>query len=140
MRDKNWWKISWERSRDTWLHGETYGKGNKDIGGDEEFEKYWEEGKQAFLKCLDPEAQDNPYSDFTDYRQAWRLPWFGGFRTTCTDYFNEKYKILELQSKIRALILSHGLKIEREPEYNTPYAKTPEGFVIVIADDNEVEL
>jgi hypothetical protein len=103
--------------------------------------KYYEEGKIAFSKTLNPIDKPNPYGwpegNAIDEITKRNL-WFDGYRNASKEYFNNKYRIPELQNAIRNLILSHGLEIEYDSEYDTPYGRTPEGYVIVIAEEQEV--
>ena len=110
----------------------------------EEKSKEYQEGADAFNKTLDLYGYENPYGNVPSSQlpyEEWekedrkRHDWFLGYRNASNQYFDEKYKIIELQKKIRELIFSHGLQIEYTDEYNTPYMVTPEGFSISIAED-----
>lgn len=97
--------------------------------------KEYQEGVDFFNKCLDCRNEENPYDFITD--QEKRYSWYDGFRDAGKKYCYEKYKIPELQAKIRELVFLHGLKIKYGDEYGTPYAETPEGFIMVIGDDEK---
>lgn len=124
----------WNRMRKDWLPGgylEQYGSG--DIGDESVFEKLYKEGEEAFNSTLSIHER-NPYIDNKGYLSEWRCPWFYGFRNAKKKYFEEKYKIPELQKALRELIFSYGLSIEYDDEYGTPYGITPEGYVIALGD------
>lgn len=89
----------------------------------------WEEN----LKKGIFEEPDNPFEKYGKKRHGW----FDGYRESKRKYFNEKYKLPELQGKIRELIESYGLVIKFEDEYNWPYMETPEGFGARLIDSNE---
>lgn len=97
--------------------------------------QYYKEGCVAFLACLHPTKEDNPYVD-GDGRKTGKLdnlcykayPWFDGYRDAAEKYFNEKYKINALQKKVRELVKEHGLILKYSDEYGDPYIMTKEGF------------
>jgi hypothetical protein len=106
--------------------------------------KYYDEGSRYFHEVLDPDKQDNPYGnrpsgeiDADGWKKEYekRGLWFDGFKDSAKKYFNDKYKIPELQYKIRNLIFSYGLTIEYDLEYDTPYGITPEGFTVILGED-----
>ena len=117
---KNWLHINDEESRSV----------NKEV-----YLIYYNEGKQAFLESLDPTTENNPYglkypknpNQDTFYRA---YPWFDGFRDASKDYFNNKYKLDEMQETIKQVIKNYGLELKYEDEYGYPYCKTPEGYTI----------
>jgi hypothetical protein len=100
-------------------------------------EEAYKQGEDDFGKSLSPHGE-SPYPFTTKKMINLRNAWFDGYRNAGKKYFNEKYQIPELQKAIRKLIADHGLEIEIEPEYDTPYARTPEGYVIAIAEDEDV--
>jgi hypothetical protein len=91
---------------------------------------------------------DNPYCtrpSSTYSKEEWRVEWpknrgwFSGYRDSKKKYFNDKYRIPELQSKVWALISSYGLAIKFEDEYHYAYMETPEGFESRIIEYKEEE-
>lgn len=94
----------------------------------------WEENlkRGIFEEPNNPFCQ-KPSSKFATHEE-WEIEWaknrawFDGYREPKRKYFKEKYKIPELQNKIKNLIESYGLVVKFEDEYNWPYMETPEGF------------
>lgn len=119
------------------LDNEIYEKHYK---GSEEYLKYYNEGKQAFLNG---NPQDNPYiwSDlktdpdeyWTNKHKKWGCPWFDGYRETEKEYNENKYKLTQMQNEIREIVKKYGLVINYTDEYGTPYAQTPEGYTVELA-------
>lgn len=102
--------------------------------GSKEYDKYYNEGKQAFL---DGKEENNPYNNKTikdeDYwlndHMVKACPWFDGYRETEKALAYKKYKLDEFQKEIRAVIEKYGLILEYTDEYGTPYVKTKEGYI-----------
>ena len=97
------------------------------------YQIYFNEGRKAFLDCLDPNKEENPHSEDGNDLFYKAYPWFDGYRAASEDYFYSKYKLEEFQNKVRTLIKEYGLKLKYSDEYHDPYAETPEGFIIKLA-------
>jgi hypothetical protein len=106
--------------------------------------KYWEEGRQAFLTCLDAKHELNPYcykasEDKENNHKLYKIfitkgyPWFNGYRYARGEYFWKKYRLEEMRQKIAKIVEEHGLSIDYTDEYCTPFAQTPEGFTLELA-------
>ncbi len=108
--------------------------------GTPEYLCYYNEGRDAFLAQEGNEA-DNPHDTGTIadpdywtqsiYRK--RYPWYEGYRETQSRVMDERYRLKEMQDKIRTIVAAHGCQIDYTDEYGTPYVKTPEGYVIELA-------
>lgn len=100
----------------------------------DEYKKYYNEGKAAFLAGTD---EDNPYDTGTIKDPLYwntsimhkRYPWFEGYREAEAATANKKHKLDEFHNEIKAVIRKYGLILEYSDEYGDPYAKTPDGFV-----------
>ena len=124
-----------ESKYNQWLHqnDEETRPVNKEI-----YIKYFNEGAEAFNKCLDPNLEDNPYGSKWPENPNYDLfykayPWYDGYRTASKEYFTNKYDLNTMQDDIRDVASKHGLTIEYSDEYSDPYAKTPEGFIVKLA-------
>lgn len=121
----------WLKHRDRWLHGDLSEYGAGDIGDLSVHDKIWQEGEDAFNATLSVD-ENNPYGNNKGYLSELRSPWYFAFREAKRVYFENKYKIPELQAAIRRLVIDHGLEIKYDDEYNTPYGETPEGYGIAL--------
>lgn len=107
--------------------------------GTEEYLKYFNEGKECFERGGDEsENQHNNFSiadkDFwTESIYHKRYPWYDGFRQTRDSFFKKKYNLDNFQEEIKSVIKKYGLTLEYTDEYHSPYATTPEGFVVQLA-------
>lgn len=113
----------WRALRKMWLEDD-----GLDIGDKSVCERCYHEGEQAFAACLDHNREDNPYMGLDGPAYEQRGPWFWGYRAAAQAHFNARYRLEEMQARIRAIVAEHGLTVEYSDEYSDPYAKTPEGF------------
>ena len=95
------------------------------------YDRYFEEGRADFLKSLDPNLYPHRYSGSDEWYEG--FPWRQGFTAECDRYFTEKYRIAELQREVKRLVESRGCTVEYTDEYQTPYLKSPEGWIYELA-------
>ena len=104
--------------------------------GSEQYKKYYNEGKQAFLDGKN-DPLDNSYTDkkndWLNDLQVKGYPWYEGYRETKSNFYEQKYKLEEMQNEIRGIVKKYGLEIEYSDEYCDPYAITPEGYQVKLA-------
>lgn len=98
--------------------------------GTEEYLKYFNEGKECFERGGD--QCENEHLNAKDFYHK-RCPWYDGFRQTRDSFFKKKYNLDNFQEEIKSVIKKYGLTLEYTDEYHSPYAKTPEGFVVELA-------
>ena len=107
--------------------------------GSEEFNRYYNEGKAAFL--AGKEGGPNPYDTGTIHDEGYwntsiyhrRYPWYDGYRETQLAFYTNKYKLDAFQQEIKDVISKYGLTLDYEDEYGHPYVKTPEGYTLQLA-------
>lgn len=101
--------------------------------GTPEYLRYYNEGRDAFLAG---QPMENPHDTGTVADPGYwaqsmyhkRYPWFDGYRQTEKATYTARYRLNEMQDRIRAIVAEHGCKVDYTDEYGTPYAVTPEGF------------
>ena len=82
---------------------------------------------------INQKINNKNYQYWKGYQGAYSVPWYHEYRGTADIYFKEKYKLIELQNKVRKLVKDHGCDIKYTDEYGTPYVETPEGYQIELA-------
>lgn len=108
----------------------------------EDYKKYFDEGKLAYLNGLE---RNNPYnkktikdSDYWENHHAFKaIPWFDGYDETKKEFNYKKYKIDEFKKEILMLVKRYGFDVEYEDEYNMPFLITKDGYSFNFIDSPE---
>lgn len=101
----------------------------------EEYKKYFNEGREAYLNGTD--EVNNPYDTATKadenywfdsiYRK--RYPWYDGYRKTEIDLNFKEYNLKEFEREFKELCKKYQLITHREDEYGYLFLKTKRGYI-----------